>query len=109
MLHIPPSEMRGQPGTRAPHVALGPDRSTLDLFGRAFVLLRPAGRRRLGAAGVDAHLIDADGFTEAYGISRGGRGARAPGRDRRLALRAGRSSATSWRLRWPRSARRGDA
>ena len=40
---MPPAEMRGQPGTRAPHVALGPDRSTLDLFGRSFVAA-PAGR-----------------------------------------------------------------
>ena len=30
VLHISPAELRGQPGTRAPHVALGPDRSTLD-------------------------------------------------------------------------------
>ncbi len=29
-----------RPGSRAPHVWLGPDRSTLDLFGRGFVLLR---------------------------------------------------------------------
>src|SRR4051812_32433803 len=39
VLHLPPAELRGQPGTRAPHVALGPDRSTLDLFGRELVLL----------------------------------------------------------------------
>ena len=43
VLHIAPSEVRGQPGTRAPHVALAPSRSTLDLFGRGFVVLRPAG------------------------------------------------------------------
>jgi hypothetical protein len=33
-LHLPPSETRRRPGTRAPHVALGPDRSTIGLFGR---------------------------------------------------------------------------
>ena len=71
VLHIPPSEVRGQPGTRAPHVALAPDRSTLDLFGRGFVVLRPAGPDvdEWAPPGVDAHVIDADGFAEAYGIS----------------------------------------
>jgi hypothetical protein len=52
-------------------VALGPDRSTLDLFGRAFVLLRPAGAAENGWSppGVEVHAIEADGFAEAYGIS----------------------------------------
>ena len=70
-LHIPPSEVRGQPGTRAPHVAIGPDRSTLDLFGRGFVLLRPAGPGDGDSSpqGVEAHVIEADGFAAAYGIS----------------------------------------
>jgi 2-polyprenyl-6-methoxyphenol hydroxylase-like FAD-dependent oxidoreductase len=41
----PPDEVQtytqsARPGSRAPHVWLGPDRSTLDLFGRGFVLLR---------------------------------------------------------------------
>jgi hypothetical protein len=41
----PPDEVQtytqtARPGSRAPHVWLGPDRSTLDLFGRDFVLLR---------------------------------------------------------------------
>jgi 2-polyprenyl-6-methoxyphenol hydroxylase-like FAD-dependent oxidoreductase len=69
VLHIPPSEVRGQPGTRAPHVALGPDRSTLDLFGRGFVLLRGPGADGPAPEGVDAHVIDADGFPQAYGIA----------------------------------------
>jgi hypothetical protein len=34
-----PAESHGRPGSRAPHVAIG-DGSTLDLFGRGFVLLR---------------------------------------------------------------------
>jgi len=70
--HLPPPDTRGRPGTRAPHVALGRDRSTLDLFGRAFVLLRPAGADGSAPTGVDVHLIEAEGFTEAYGITRDG-------------------------------------
>jgi 2-polyprenyl-6-methoxyphenol hydroxylase-like FAD-dependent oxidoreductase len=73
-LHLPPAETRGRPGTRAPHVALGPDRSTLDLFGRGFVLLRPAGATENGWSppGVEVHAIEADGFADAYGISEQG-------------------------------------
>jgi len=33
-------EQTARPGHRAPHAWLGPNRSTLDLFGRGFVLLR---------------------------------------------------------------------
>ena len=66
--HLPAPETRGRPGTRAPHVALGPDRSTLDLFGRSFALLRAAGGD-WAPPGVAAHVIDADGFAEAYGIT----------------------------------------
>jgi hypothetical protein len=68
VLHLPPAELRGQPGTRAPHVALGPDRSTLDLFGRDLVLLRPAGTSTQAPPGVTAHTIEAAGFAEAYGL-----------------------------------------
>ena len=42
------AELTGQPGTRAPHVWLerdGQRLSTIDLFGRGFVLLTGAGRR----------------------------------------------------------------
>ncbi|MGH6989636.1 MAG: FAD-dependent monooxygenase [Stellaceae bacterium] len=38
-----------RPGSRAPHVWLGPDRSTLDFFGREFVLLRFGADAPLGA------------------------------------------------------------
>jgi hypothetical protein len=69
--HMPPAETRGRPGTRAPHVALGPDRSTLDLFGHSFVLLHAAGDHP-APPGVESHRIDADGFPEAYGITREG-------------------------------------
>jgi 2-polyprenyl-6-methoxyphenol hydroxylase-like FAD-dependent oxidoreductase len=71
VLQIAPSELRGQPGTRAPHVALGPDRSTLDLFGTGFVVLR-AGGDEWAPPGVDTHVVDAAGFPEAYGLSPGG-------------------------------------
>ncbi|MEV6675005.1 FAD-dependent monooxygenase [Streptomyces sp. NPDC051162] len=53
-----PRSLRGEPGTRAPHVVLrqgGAQVSTLDLFGRGFVLL--AGER--GAAWVRAGVVAA--------------------------------------------------
>src|SRR5215213_5096403 len=64
VLHLPPSALDGRPGTRAPHVWLADGRSTLDLFGSQFVVLRPA------AAGVDdwappgatSHVIDAEAY-----------------------------------------------
>jgi 2-polyprenyl-6-methoxyphenol hydroxylase-like FAD-dependent oxidoreductase len=73
-LHLPPSGLDGRPGTRAPHVWLADDRSTLDLFGSQFVVLRPAG------AGVDdwappgatSYVVDGEPFAEAYGLSAGG-------------------------------------
>src|SRR3954453_19726165 len=68
--HLPPAEARGRPGPPAPHPALGPDRSTLDLFGRAFVLLQPAGADPWAPTGVEVHMIEAAGFPEAYGITR---------------------------------------
>jgi 2-polyprenyl-6-methoxyphenol hydroxylase-like FAD-dependent oxidoreductase len=74
VLHLPASALDGRPGTRAPHVRLADGRSTLDLFGSGFVVLRPAG------VGVDdwapsaasSHVIDAEPFAEAYGLSAGG-------------------------------------
>ena len=46
---MPPAEVMtytqtARPGSRAPHVWLAPGKSTLDLFGKGFVLLRFAGR-----------------------------------------------------------------
>lgn len=85
-----PRASKGRPGTRAPHHALtgsGAPTSTLDLFGRNFVLLTGPGqsvwRERAGRASealnipIDVHSIgpkgdypDADGgFADAYGIS----------------------------------------
>lgn len=91
-LHEHPRESMGRPGSRAPHVFLdrgGTRVSTLDLFGRNYVLLAgPAGTAwrawALAAAGelglpLDDYvvgageLVDPDGvFPDAYGISRTG-------------------------------------
>src|SRR5262249_30476224 len=71
-LFMTPGDVRGRPGTRAPHVDLGDGRSTIDLFGREFVLLVPHGSPAASAAtpaGVATHVIDAPDFTEAYGIT----------------------------------------
>src|SRR4051794_40792508 len=73
-LHLSPAELDGRPGTRAPHVVLGDGRSTLDLFGSQFVVLRPAGDGvdDWAPSGVASHVIDADGFADAYGLAPGG-------------------------------------
>ena len=82
-------------------------RSTLDLFGSEFVLLRPAGDGvdDWAPPGATSHVVDADGFADAYGLVRGRRVARAPGRHRRLALARRRPTATSCRARWRRRSR----
>jgi len=71
-----------RPGHRAPHLWLGSGRSTLDLFGNAFVALTdPAGKRALGTAadlarvtGIprDVHVIEAAAWHDLYGVERGG-------------------------------------
>jgi 2-polyprenyl-6-methoxyphenol hydroxylase-like FAD-dependent oxidoreductase len=73
-LHLPPGEARGRPGTRAPHVALSEDWSTIDLFGGGFVLVRAPGpgADEWAPPGVETYVIDAEGFAEAYGIGPGG-------------------------------------
>jgi putative polyketide hydroxylase len=75
-----PDEWAGQPGTRAPHLALrgadGQPASTLDLFQRGWVLLSPDDRWALAAerTAVDFVCINASDvpgpmrFDEAYGI-----------------------------------------
>ena len=92
LVHQHPRESRGRPGTRAPHVWLRRDGeriSTLDLFGRNFVLLagpdgeawRKGARSAAKQLGIelDAERMDAErlrdpegGFTAAYGITRAG-------------------------------------
>ena len=91
-LHEHPSDSRGRPGSRAPHVALeraGEAVSTLDLFGTAFVLLagaeggawRDAAHSAGDALGVplDSYVVnggelrDPGGvFADAYGVSAAG-------------------------------------
>src|SRR3954454_302145 len=73
-LHLAPAALGGRPGTRAPHVVLGEGRSTLDLFGSQFVVLRPAGDGvdDWAPPGVASHVVDADGFGEAHGLAAGG-------------------------------------
>jgi hypothetical protein len=91
-LHEHPRDSAGRPGARAPHIFLSRDGtrlSTLDLFGRNFVLLTgpeggawqvavPAATKGLGVA-LDAHVVGGDGladpegcFPGAYGISPSG-------------------------------------
>ena len=67
-LHENPHEPSGRPGTRAPHVDLDHG-STLDLFGRGFVVLSPSDAwcRAAEGASLAAHRIEAPGFAEAYG------------------------------------------
>ena len=67
-LHENPHEPSGRPGTRAPHVTLDGG-STLDLFGREFVVLSAsdAWSRAAEGASIAAHRIDAPAFAEAYG------------------------------------------
>src|SRR5918912_2897754 len=74
VLHLSPAELDGRPGTRAPHLVLADGRSTLDLFGTQFVLLRPAGDGvdDWAPPGVASHVIDAERFAESYGLSAGG-------------------------------------
>jgi 2-polyprenyl-6-methoxyphenol hydroxylase-like FAD-dependent oxidoreductase len=83
--HENPRESKGRPGTRAPHVWLarkGEKISTLDLFGRSFVLLAgPEGGqwRETAPAGAEVFQIGDQGLTDpdnafpgAYGITASG-------------------------------------
>lgn len=75
-----PAQWAGQPGTRAPHVAIerrGQAMSTLDLFGRGYVMLTadPAWRSvadalpiELVMVGEDAMFPDAEAFPTHFGV-----------------------------------------
>jgi len=71
-----PREPSGRPGFRAPHVPLDGERSTLDLFGREFVVLAARDGESWCAAAralsVDAHRIEVEGFESAYGTGPAG-------------------------------------
>ncbi|HET6866674.1 MAG TPA: FAD-dependent monooxygenase [Solirubrobacteraceae bacterium] len=84
-LHQHPRESKGRPGSRAPHLFIQRDGqriSTLDLFGRDFVLLVAPGGEAWRAAGMSAaealgiplggHVIAAQEFPDAYGIAEAG-------------------------------------
>jgi len=73
-LHLAPAALDGRPGTRAPHVVLSDGRSTLDLFGSEFALLRAAGDGvdDWAPPGVSSHVIDDESFARNYGLSAGG-------------------------------------
>jgi len=83
--HENPRDSKGRPGTRAPHLEVevgGSKISTLDLFGRNFVVLTgdqgQVWRERTESAArelemqLDFHLIDGDEFPTAYGITSAG-------------------------------------
>src|SRR4051794_7815276 len=86
-LHLAPSALDGRPGTRAPPVWLADGRSTLDLFGSQFVVLRPGGADvdDWAPPGATSHAVDAD----AYGLSAGG------------AMLVRPDGAVAWRSRGP--------
>lgn len=87
---FPPADLTAQPGTRAPHLWLERDGeriSTIDLFGRDFVLLAgpdggswiaaaramPATNLRAYRIGGDGRLTDPEGrWQAAYGVARDG-------------------------------------
>ncbi len=83
--HQHPRESKGRPGSRAPHLFVERDGervSTLDLFGRNFVLLVAPGGEAWRSATVaaaqevglpvDCHVIADRQFADAYGITGAG-------------------------------------
>ena len=66
-LHEHPNESRARPGSRAPHLWLSDGCSTLDLFGRDYVLL--AGPLWKGSMDVKVHRLTKPEFLSAYGIT----------------------------------------
>ena len=71
-VHGNPRESNGRPGTRAPHVWLNAGRSTLDLFGRGFILLAGPAWAATPPAGVEVHFIQEEECSRAYGITPSG-------------------------------------
>ena len=79
--HENPRGSKGRPGTRAPHLWIereGERISTLDLFGRNFVLLTGTGGQAWGNAArganldLDVHRMEDQDFSESYGITSSG-------------------------------------
>ncbi len=72
-VHEHPSEAGGRPGSRGPHAWLERDGeriSTLDLYGRTWVLLSASDEWK-APAGVERHVVPAD-VADAYGLGAGG-------------------------------------
>jgi putative polyketide hydroxylase len=70
--HENPRESKGRPGTRAPHFRRADSSSTLDLFGRNFVLLAGPEASAWREPDLEVHRIDDAGFAEAFGIKPAG-------------------------------------
>ncbi len=69
-VHENPRESKARPGTRAPHFGLQSGVSTLDLFGKNFVLLAgPEGAKWGEHPQLEVHRVTDSGFPEAYGIT----------------------------------------
>jgi len=70
-----PEQPTGRPGSRAPHVPLGDGGSTVDLFGREFVVLTgsAAWAAAAGELGLPAHRLDlldpTGGWVKPYGVT----------------------------------------
>lgn len=64
-----PEQPTGRPGSRAPHVRLADGSSTVDLFGRGFVVLTGSATWAAAAAqlGLSAHRLE--GWTTPYGVT----------------------------------------
>jgi 2-polyprenyl-6-methoxyphenol hydroxylase-like FAD-dependent oxidoreductase len=67
--HVHPRVSKGAPGTRAPHLWIDNEASTLDLFGRRFVLLTGSRQWAEAAreAGLESHVITQTEFADLYG------------------------------------------
>ncbi|ALG14728.1 FAD-dependent monooxygenase [Kibdelosporangium phytohabitans] len=67
-------EPTGRPGSRAPHVVLPDGTSTIELFGRGFVVLTGSAHWvvKAGALGLTAHLLDGTAWAKAYGVTEAG-------------------------------------
>src|SRR3712207_4018031 len=63
-----------RPGSRAPHVVLPDGTSTIELFGRGFVVLTgsPVWVSRAEELGLAAHLLEGGDWAKAYGVTESG-------------------------------------